>query len=99
MSLKRNLIESIVWGAGYVGSSSRTRPANPSSIFVLRNNDIGDLLIITPLFEALKRLFPKAQIVAGIGRWNNDVLRNNPWVDQIVPIEAPWHNKQVCKRP
>ncbi len=99
MSLKRNIIESIVWSAGRLGPNRRTRPENPSSIFILRNNDIGDLLVTTPLFEALKRLFPKARIIAGIGRWNYDVLQNNPWVDQIAPMDAPWNNKQVCQRP
>jgi len=99
MSLKRGFIESIVRGAGCLGTSAAKQPENPSAIFVLRNNDIGDLLIITPLFEALKRLFPRAQIIAGIGSWNQDVLRNNPWVDRVLQINAPWHNKQICKYP
>jgi hypothetical protein len=30
-------------------------PWSPQSIFVLRNNGIGDLLVIAPLFDALKR--------------------------------------------
>lgn len=99
MSVKRSLIESVVRGTGWLGVNAARQPQNPSAIFILRNNDIGDLLIITPLFEALKRLFPNAQIVAGIGSWNRDVLRNNPWVDRVLEINAPWHNKQVSKYP
>ena len=63
------------------------------SIFVLRNNDIGDLLIVTPVFEALRRRFPDAWIAAGIGDWNRDVLRGNPHLSEVLPVNAPWFNK------
>ena len=99
MSFKRSLIESVVWGGSWLGAKASKQPENPSAIFILRNNDIGDLLVITPVFEALKRFFPQARIIAGIGGWNQDVLRSNPWVDQVVQINAPWHNKQICKYP
>jgi heptosyltransferase-2 len=99
MSLKRSVVESGVWVVARCERTAGARPASPHSIFVLRNNDIGDLLVITPLFEALKRTFPQAQVIAGIGSWNEPVLLNNPWVDQVLPVNAPWHNKQVCKFP
>jgi heptosyltransferase-2 len=70
-------------------------PSNPRSIFILRNNDIGDLLVITPLIAALRLRFPEARLVAGVGAWNFDVLRDNPHVDEILPLNAPWHNGQV----
>lgn len=70
-------------------------PASPKKILVLRNNDIGDLLVVTPLFDALKRRFPKAEILAGIGSWNREVLAGNPYVSRIVEVNAPWHNKVV----
>jgi ADP-heptose:LPS heptosyltransferase len=68
-------------------------PREPSSIFVLRNNDIGDLLVVTPLFEALRRRFPTAHIAAGIGDWNRAVLRGNPHLSEVLPVNAPWFNK------
>jgi heptosyltransferase-2 len=99
MSLKRALIENFVgFGARFARTSKApTRP--PRSVFVLRNNDIGDLLIITPIFEALKRLFPSAQLYAGVGKWNLSVLANNPYLEQVLEINAPWHNKFVCQVP
>ncbi|HET9210249.1 MAG TPA: glycosyltransferase family 9 protein [Thermoanaerobaculia bacterium] len=68
-------------------------PREPGSIFVLRNNDIGDLLVVTPLFDALRRRFPDAQIAAGVGDWSRDVLRGNPHLSEVLPANAPWHNK------
>jgi heptosyltransferase-2 len=73
-------------------------PAEPRSIFVLRNNGIGDLLTTTPLFAALRRHFPKSRIVAGVGEWNAAVLENSPDVDLVLPVNAPWHNHAVRPR-
>ena len=95
MSWKRNAIETVCQVASRFAPRARCAPEAPCSIFVLRNNDIGDLLVMTPLFEALRRRFPAAKIIAGIGSWNFDVLRDNPFVDEILPLNAPWHNGQV----
>jgi heptosyltransferase-2 len=100
MSLRRTCLEALVRGISWCARPvERKASASLKSIIVLRNNDIGDLLVVTPLFEALKKTFPLARIIAGIGRWNKPVLEQNPWVDQILEINAPWHNKQVCPYP
>ena len=100
MSLKRRLIESGVFGlsrlAGYT-RASRKRSERPGAIFVLRNNDIGDLLVVTPLFAALRQCFPETRIIAGVGAWNLDVLKGNPHLDEVLIVNAPWHNKS-CGR-
>jgi len=44
-------------------------------------------------------MFAQTKIIAGIGSWNKPVLLNNPWVDEVLSINAPWHNKQVCQSP
>lgn len=95
MSWKRHAIETACGLLSRLAPSAPRIPANPRSIFVLRNNDIGDLLVVTPLFAALRRRFPEARIIAGIGDWNRDVLRDNPNVDEILPMNAPWHNGQI----
>jgi heptosyltransferase-2 len=77
----------------------RARPLSSSpSIFILRNNDIGDLLVTTPLFEALRRRFPDSEIVAGVGRWNLETLRGNPHLSEVVEVNAPWNNKYVPRQ-
>ncbi|HEX4965342.1 MAG TPA: glycosyltransferase family 9 protein [Thermoanaerobaculia bacterium] len=68
-------------------------PPDPRSIFVLRNNDIGDLLAVTPLFDALRRRFPSAWIAAGVGSWNLPVLDHNPHLSEVLAVNAPWFNK------
>jgi heptosyltransferase-2 len=95
MGWKRNVVEMAVRGAASLAPAAAQLPDRPRSILVLRNNDIGDLIVVTPLFEALRRRYPEARIAAGIGDWNRAVLANNPFVDDILPVNAPWHNKAV----
>jgi ADP-heptose:LPS heptosyltransferase len=87
------LLEGVVRCAAAGGTGKTPPPADPPSIFVLRNNDIGDLLVITPMFEALRRRFPRAILAAGVGDWSRDVLLHNPHVTEILPVNAPWFNK------
>ena len=69
------------------------------STFVLRNNDLGDVLVATPLLKALKIAFPESKVSIGVGDWAMPLLDKNPYVDEIIACNAPWHNKQICKFP
>jgi heptosyltransferase-2 len=65
------------------------------SILVLRNNGVGDLICITPLFKMLNIEFPDAKITVGIGDWHEDILGGNPYIEGVIRINAPWHNQFV----
>ena len=95
VGFRRRVLEALLPLAAPGSSPAAAPPEHPGAIFVLRNNDIGDLLVITPLFEALKRRFPHAAITAGIGDWNRTVLAHNPWVSHIASVNAPWQNKFI----
>ena len=95
MSWRREFFETFVQSVRAFAPNLEVPPIAPEKIFVLRNNDIGDLLVITPLFEALKRRFPKTEILAGVGSWNREILAGNPHVSKILEVNAPWHNKFV----
>jgi ADP-heptose:LPS heptosyltransferase len=95
VSWRRDLFETLVRAVRALAPNREFAPVPPQKIFVLRNNDIGDLLVITPLFEALKRKFPQAEILAGIGSWNREVLTDNPYISKILEVNAPWHNKFI----
>jgi len=69
------------------------------NFFVLRNNDLGDMLVATPLLKGLKTAFPKSRVSIGVGDWAMPLLENNPYVDDVISCNAPWHNKQNCKFP
>jgi len=98
MSWKRIIANSLMGVVANLTYSEEIKQENTQSIFILRNNDLGDLLIITPLFEVLRRLFPNTYIVAGVGSWNVETLKLNPYISEILPINAPWHNKFVSQQ-
>ena len=95
LSWRRELFETFVRSIRALAPNLDIPPTAPKRIFVLRNNDIGDLLVITPLFEALRRRFPGTEILAGVGSWNKEVLAGNPHVSRTLEVNAPWHNKFV----
>jgi ADP-heptose:LPS heptosyltransferase len=99
MGWKNLLTELPVWLIGRF-NPQRFDPHRdtPREILVLRPNDFGELLTTTPIFEALKKRFPDTRIIAGIGGWGRPILENNPFIDEIVELDAPWNNKLVQDR-
>lgn len=95
MFWKRTIADQSVGILSRLVCSCDQLPEHPETIFVLRSNDLGDLLIVTPLFEALATLYPETQIIAGIGSWNIDTLKLNPYISEVIAIDTPWHNKFV----
>ena len=72
---------------------------SPYSFFILRNNDLGDVLVATPLLKGLKELLPDSSVSIGVGNWAKPLLTNNPHIDEVISCNAPWHNKQICRYP
>ena len=52
-------------------------------ILVIRHDNIGDLIVTTPLFRALRERFPDARIDALVNSYNRPVLDHNPDLSQI----------------
>ncbi|KAA6465389.1 glycosyltransferase family 9 protein [Acidobacteria bacterium AB60] len=90
MGIRRNLLDFSV--ALMRAAYPMRRATKPVKIFVLRNNDLGDVAVITPLFQALKNQFPDAQIVVGVCTASKDILKHNPYVSEVADCNAPWHN-------
>ncbi len=95
MGWKGALVEGPLAIASRFVASWGPLPSQPEEILVLRSNDLGDVLTTTPMFEALRGRFPKSRIIAAVGSWAAPVLANNPHVDEIVTMDAPWNNKFV----
>jgi len=55
--------------------------------------------VTTPLLHGLRKSFPNAKIAIGVGDWAKPLLENNSDIDEIIPCNAPWHNKQNCRYP
>lgn len=59
-------------------------------ILVVRLDHIGDVLITGPVFEALKKKYPRARLTVLAGSWSRDLLEQHPFVDEVLTYDAPW---------
>jgi predicted lipopolysaccharide heptosyltransferase III len=56
------------------------------SIAVIKLRYIGDTLLMTPVFDALRMAFPKAILAAVVNQGTEPVLWNHPAIDEVIPI-------------
>jgi len=53
-------------------------------ILVTRTDRIGDLVLSTPVFQALREKFPDAKIAALIFFEHREILEGNPYLDEVI---------------
>src|SRR5579859_961985 len=70
--------------------SSSSVPAKPK-ILVIRRDNIGDLILTTPLIHALRLRFPEAWIGALVNSYNARVLEANPDLDEVFVYTKAKH--------
>ena len=56
---------------------------NSSKALMLRYDRIGDMVITTPVFRELKKVYPHIEINVLASKSNSMVIKNNPYVDNI----------------
>ena len=52
-------------------------------VLILKYDRIGDMVVTTPIFRELKKAFPEISISVLASQINKDVIRNNPYIDEI----------------
>jgi heptosyltransferase-2 len=60
-------------------------------ILVLRYDRIGDMVLSSPVFRILKTKYPGARITVVASRVNADVIKNDPYVDEIFIYKGAAH--------
>ncbi len=66
---------------------------NPRSIIVFRLDQLGDLVLTTPLFRELRRMYPNSRCTVVVQPAYRAILTTNHNVDEILPlheVEAKW---------
>ena len=56
-------------------------------IIVSRTDKIGDLILSIPSFFMVKKMYPKAELVVLVRKYNYEIVKNLPYVDRIVKID------------
>ncbi len=60
---------------------------NVNRILVIKLRHIGDVLLTVPVFRALKQTFPSARTTALVNAGTEEVLKGNPYIDDILVFD------------
>ncbi len=70
---------------------------NIKTILVVRqHNELGDMLITSPIFRALKENFPGCRLLCVARKTNLEIARANPFIDEVLEYNSrkalimPW---------
>jgi predicted lipopolysaccharide heptosyltransferase III len=59
----------------------------PRNVLAIKLRYFGDVLLATPTLHALKAAYPAARLSVLVNRGTEQILRGNPDVDEIVPLD------------
>jgi len=69
-------------------------------ILITRTDRIGDLVLTTPFFKALREKFPKAWIAVVVFLEHREVVQDNPYLDEVILYDKKGKERglwgQVC---
>ena len=96
--LLRNLILLIVRLLGAPGARSAVKPVSITPrILLLRPDHLGDLVMTTPVFHALKQKAPGAHITMMVGPWSSEVVARHPDIDRLFTCPFPGFQRTAQK--
>lgn len=61
------------------------------AILIIRRDNIGDLVLTTPMFEAIRQRYPDAYIAVLVNSYNAPAIAGNPFVDDIFSYTKGKH--------
>jgi ADP-heptose:LPS heptosyltransferase len=60
-------------------------PGEVKSLLIIRqHNQMGDMLLAVPAFRGIRKRFPNARITLLAASINSGVMRNNPFIDEVI---------------
>ncbi len=65
--------------------SLQTRPR----VLLLRPDHLGDLVLTTPVLDALRKQIPDAHITMMVGPWSSEIVARHPALDHLITCQFP----------
>ena len=102
---KKKIVTAIVDFIGYIiwTPVNLFRKKHPfltgiKEILVIRTAYIGDVVMTLPILKPLKELYPDSRLTFLTGLKAAELLRNNPYIDEILGYDAFWFYTKVGKK-
>jgi len=67
-------------------------------ILIIRTDGLGDVVMSTPAFSALRDIFPQSNITLLAGSWSKNLVEAMPTFDRIIYFDMPWIVKRQRKK-
>ncbi len=64
-------------------------------IMIIKIGSIGDVILATPSFRAIKKAFPESHLTVLVGLESRQVLENSPYVDELIVIDRKRRDKGI----
>ena len=72
------------WLSRHLIVSHFSRGETPQKILLIKLRTLGDVVMVTPIIEALRRKYPKAEITFATSQAYQDIIKGNPYLDRVV---------------
>ena len=99
--LLRTIILLVIRLLGALGARKAAQSSNKTfetpRILLVRPDHLGDLLMTTPIFHALKQKAPNAHISVMVGPWSSEVVERHPDIDRILTCPFPGFQRAAQK--
>lgn len=100
-NLLRRLILALVYILGapraYVIRRSSKRISSTPRILLVRPDHLGDLVMTTPILQALREQAPNAHITMMVGPWSSVVVKRHPALNQLLTCPFPGFQRATQK--
>ncbi len=64
---------------------------------IVRPDKIGDLVLATPVAEAVKKNYPKERIIFLCSSYAEEILHNNPYIDEVIAINRESSSEEIAQ--
>ena len=71
----------------------------PKRILIIFWGRMGEAILSTMLLQVLRKKFQKAHISYVIGKGGDEILKNDPNIDELIAADAQTHRKLAAGRP
>ena len=71
------------------------KPFNPQTILIRSPNWVGDVVMATPAFRAVRNRFPNARITLLIKKYARCLVNDSPWFDEVVEYDPAGEHRGV----